>query len=82
MLTWVTSSAQLRRTAKDQKWFRHPGIDVFGPEKRDDGFWECMRKFYFYDPAPTVRASKAPLLAIFGERYVRLTGSTSFRPLR
>lgn len=26
-----------------------------------------MRRFYFYDPAPTLRASKAPLLAIFGE---------------
>ena len=58
---------KLRLTAKDQKWFRHPGIDIFGPEKRDDGFWAYMRKFYFYDPAPTLRASKAPLLAIFGE---------------
>jgi pimeloyl-ACP methyl ester carboxylesterase len=26
-----------------------------------------MRRFYVYDPAPTLRASKAPLLAIFGE---------------
>jgi hypothetical protein len=26
-----------------------------------------MRRFYLYDPAPTLRASKAPLLAIFGE---------------
>jgi len=59
--------AKLRLTAKDQKWFRHPGIDVFGPEKRDDGFWTYFRKFYFYDPAPTLRTSKAPLLAIFGE---------------
>lgn len=59
--------AKLRLTAKDQKWFRHQGIDVFGAEKRDDGFWTYMRKFYFYDPAPTLRASKAPLLAIFGE---------------
>ena len=25
-----------------------------------------MRRFYVYDPAPTLRASKAPLLAIFG----------------
>jgi uncharacterized protein len=59
--------AKLRLTAKDQKWFRHPGIDVFGPEKRDNGFWPYMRKFYFYDPAPTLRSMKAPLLAIFGE---------------
>jgi hypothetical protein len=26
-----------------------------------------MRRSYSYDPAPTLRASKAPLLAIFGE---------------
>ena len=26
-----------------------------------------MRRFYVYDPAPTLRASTAPLLAIFGE---------------
>ncbi len=58
---------KLRLIAKDQKWYRHQGIDVRGPEKRDEGFWPYMRKFYFYDPAPTLRASKAPLLAIFGE---------------
>ncbi len=56
-----------RAIAKDKKWFRHPGIDVRGPEKRDDPFWTHMRRFYVYDPASTLRASKAPLLAIFGE---------------
>ena len=56
-----------RAIVKDKKWFRHRGIDVYGPEKRDDGFWTHMRRFYVYDPAPTLRASKAPLLAIFGE---------------
>jgi pimeloyl-ACP methyl ester carboxylesterase len=59
--------AKLRPTAKDAKWFRHPGVDIYGAEKRDDGFWTFMRRFYAYDPAPTLRASKAPLLAIFGE---------------
>lgn len=59
--------AKMRLTAKDAKWFRHPGIDVRGPEKRDDPFWTHMRRFYAYDPAPALRASKAPLLAIFGE---------------
>ena len=59
--------AKARAIAKDKKWFRHPGIDVRGPEKRDDAFWTHMRRFYVYDPAPTLRASKAPLLAIFGE---------------
>ena len=59
--------ARARAIAKDKKWFRHPGIDVRGPEKRDDPFWTHMRRFYVYDPAPALRASKAPLLAIFGE---------------
>ena len=59
--------ARARAIAKDQKWFRHPGIDVRGPEKRDDPFWNYMRKFYVYDPAPALRASTAPLLALFGE---------------
>ena len=56
-----------RANAKDKKWFRQPGIDVRGPEKRDDPFWTHLRRFYAYDPGPTLRASKAPLLAIFGE---------------
>jgi pimeloyl-ACP methyl ester carboxylesterase len=59
--------AKARAIAKDKKWFQHPGIDVRGPEKRDNPFWTYMRRFYFYDPAPALRASKAPLLAIFGE---------------
>src|SRR5215216_2527035 len=59
--------ARARVTAKDKKWVRHPGIDVYGAERRDDPFWTHMRRFYAYDPAPTLRASPAPLLAIFGE---------------
>jgi pimeloyl-ACP methyl ester carboxylesterase len=59
--------AKARATAREQKWYRHQGIDVRGPEKRDDGFWPYMRKFYFYDPSPTLRSMNAPLLAIFGE---------------
>lgn len=58
--------ARARATAKDQKWFRHQGIDVFGPEKPDHPFWAYMRSFYFYDPLPTLQTMKAPLLAIFG----------------
>src|SRR5215207_5198485 len=59
--------ARAQAIAKDKKWFRHPGIDIYGPEKRDHPFWTHMRRFYLYDPAPTLRASNAPLLAIFGE---------------
>lgn len=59
--------AKARAIAKDKKWFRQPGIDVRGPEQRDHPFWTHMRRSYVYDPAPALRASKAPLLAIFGE---------------
>jgi len=59
--------AKARAIAKDKKMVSTPWIDVRGPEKRDDPFWTHMRRFFVYDPAPTLRASKAPLLAIFGE---------------
>jgi uncharacterized protein len=59
--------AKARAIAKDKKWFQQRGIDIRGPEKREDPFWTYMRRFYVYDPAPTLRASEAPLLAIFGE---------------
>jgi pimeloyl-ACP methyl ester carboxylesterase len=59
--------ARAQAIAKDKKWFRHPGVDIYGPDRRDHPFWTHMRRSYLYDPGPTLRASKAPLLAIFGE---------------
>jgi pimeloyl-ACP methyl ester carboxylesterase len=59
--------ARAQAIAKNKKWFRHPGIDIYGPDRPDHPFWSFMRRSYLYDPAPTLRASKAPLLAIFGE---------------
>jgi pimeloyl-ACP methyl ester carboxylesterase len=59
--------ARAQAIAKDKKWFRHPGIDIYGPDRPDHPFWTHMRRSYLYDPGPTLRASKAPLLAIFGE---------------
>jgi len=59
--------SKARLTAKDQKWFRFPGVDIRGPERIDDPFWANLQRFYVYDPAPTLRALKCPLLAIFGE---------------
>jgi uncharacterized protein len=56
-----------RLVAKEQKWFRVPGIDVRGPEKRDDRSWANWRRFYLYNPAPALRGLKCPLLTIFGE---------------
>src|SRR5215213_2453896 len=59
--------ARAQAIAKDKKWFRHPGIDIYGPDRPDHPFWTHMRRSYLYDPAPALRASPAPLLAIFGE---------------
>ncbi|MGH9871282.1 MAG: alpha/beta hydrolase family protein [Pyrinomonadaceae bacterium] len=56
-----------RAVAKDKKWFRVPGIDVRGPEKRDDPAWANLRRFYLYDPSGALRSLPCPLLVIFGE---------------
>lgn len=56
-----------RQQANGKKWFRFPGTDTWGPVSRDDPYWASIRRFYFYDPAPTLRALKCPILAIFGE---------------
>jgi hypothetical protein len=37
------------------------------PGKPDDPYWQFIRRLYFYDPAPTLRQLKAPVLALFGE---------------
>ena len=37
------------------------------PGTRDDPLWQSMRLTYFYDPAPTLRQLRTPVLAIFGE---------------
>jgi pimeloyl-ACP methyl ester carboxylesterase len=37
------------------------------PGARDDPYWEFIRRIYFYDPGPTLRRLKVPVLAIFGE---------------
>ena len=40
--------------------------DTF-PGTPDDPYWEFIRRLYFYDPAPTIRQLRLPVLAIFGE---------------
>ena len=37
------------------------------PGTRDDPYWQFIRLIYFYDPGPTLRQLKVPVLAIFGE---------------
>jgi uncharacterized protein len=59
--------AKAQAAAKEKKWYRVQGIDIRGPDKPDNGYWAHMRRSYFYDPAPTLRSLKCPLLAIFGE---------------
>jgi hypothetical protein len=58
--------AKTRALAKDKKWFRHQGIPVYGAEKRDDGFWTFMRRFYSYDPAiPTSKSATSDSTGFF-----------------
>jgi len=40
--------------------------DTF-PGTRDDPYWAFIRRLYFYDPAPTLRRLRVPILALFGE---------------
>ena len=63
---WDEYAAALQQAA-GRRWWRLPFTDLNGPAKADDPFWASYRKFYFYDPAPTLRQLRAPLLAIFGE---------------
>jgi pimeloyl-ACP methyl ester carboxylesterase len=37
------------------------------PGTRDHPYWQSIRQWYFYDPAPTLRQLKVPVLAMFGE---------------
>ena len=37
------------------------------PAAPDDPYWEVIRRWYFYDPAPTLRRLQTAVLAIFGE---------------
>jgi len=62
---WDGFAARLA-TAATRSWWRLPGTDLSSPATADDRFWANTRRFYFYDPAPTLRQLEAPLLAIFG----------------
>lgn len=37
------------------------------PGTPNDRYWQFIRRLYFYDPGPTLRQLKAPVLALFGE---------------
>ena len=37
------------------------------PGTPDDPFWQSIQQWYFYDPGPTLRQLRVPVLAIFGE---------------
>jgi hypothetical protein len=43
-----------------------PPPDTF-PGTPDHPYWQFIRRLYFYDPAPTLRHLRAPVLALFGE---------------
>jgi hypothetical protein len=37
------------------------------PGTPDHPYWQSIRQWYFYDPAPTLRELQVPVLALFGE---------------
>jgi hypothetical protein len=37
------------------------------PGSSGDPYWQSIRSFYFYDPAPALRELRIPVLALFGE---------------
>ena len=43
-----------------------PPPDSF-PATRDNPYWQTINRSYFYEPAPTIRQLRVPVLAIFGE---------------
>lgn len=58
--------ARLREKAVHEAWYSYPITDLFGPSKPDAMFWDMDRRFYFYDPAPALRALRSPVLFIEG----------------
>ncbi len=40
--------------------------DTF-PSTPEHPYWQSIRQWYFYDPAPTLRQLRVPVLALFGE---------------
>jgi pimeloyl-ACP methyl ester carboxylesterase len=43
-----------------------PPGDTF-PASPDHPYWDVIRRLYLYDPAPTLRQLRTPVLALFGE---------------
>jgi pimeloyl-ACP methyl ester carboxylesterase len=64
---WTDYAARRARALQPRaSWYALPGTDLNGPSTADHGDWSHLRRFYFYDPAPTLRALRVPLLAIYG----------------
>ena len=65
---WEDYAARRTRALQPRApWYALPGTDLNGPSTAEHADWSHFRRFYFYDPAPTLRALRVPLLAIFGE---------------
>ncbi|MCY3971312.1 MAG: alpha/beta fold hydrolase [Acidobacteria bacterium] len=61
--------AVLRARAAELRppWYLWPGTDLSGPDTADSIGWTQYRRSYFYDPVPTLRLLKVPVLVVFGE---------------
>ena len=61
------ASRRARATQPRAIWYAYPGTDLSGPSNAESVEWSRTRRYYFHDPAPTLRALRVPLLGIFGE---------------
>jgi pimeloyl-ACP methyl ester carboxylesterase len=65
---WDEYAARRARAIQPRAaWYAHPGTDLNGPANADSVDWNRMRRYYFHDPTPTLRALRVPLLGVFGE---------------
>ena len=60
---WDDYAARRSRALQPRApWYALPGTDLNGPSTAEHGDWSHFRRFYFYDPAPTLRSLRVPLL--------------------
>ena len=55
-----------RATQPPARWYAFPGTDASGPSLPDSVEWTRMKRYYFYDPLPTLQRLRVPILSIFG----------------
>lgn len=62
---WDAYVAALKSAVK-QPWWNYPSTDLYGWSKPDSAAWKMKAASYFYDPVPTLKALRCPILFIYG----------------